>query len=145
MACRRDSGDIVMAKWIVRAGTTLVVAQLAVGSTAAAQSLAEVARKEAERRGATPEAGRVYTNDNLTPDFTKPVPPAPPPGSTPPAAAAAAPEATAAAPAPAAPAADAAKADEPTVTSPHGHAAPQATPAPAPKLASNGSRVPSFD
>ena len=47
---------------------------------AGAQSLAEVARKEAERRGTTGKPGKVYTNDNLTPDFTKP--PEPPPAPT---------------------------------------------------------------
>jgi hypothetical protein len=43
---------------------------------AGAQSLGEVARKEADRRGSTPPVGKTYTNDNLTPDFTKPAPPA---------------------------------------------------------------------
>jgi hypothetical protein len=42
----------------------------------AAQSLGDVARKEAERRGSAPQAGKTYTNGNLTPDFTKPAPPA---------------------------------------------------------------------
>jgi hypothetical protein len=41
-----------------------------------AQSLAEVARKEAERRGTTTPVTKTYTNGNLTPDFT--TPPAPP-------------------------------------------------------------------
>lgn len=41
----------------------------------AAQSLGDIARKEAERRGSAPQAGKIYTNDNLTPDFTKPAPP----------------------------------------------------------------------
>ena len=53
-----------------------VSAVLLTPPTLPAQSLAEVARKEAERRGTAPPATRVYTNGNLTPDFT--APPAPP-------------------------------------------------------------------
>ena len=41
-----------------------------------AQSLGDVARKEAERRGTAPPATKTYTNGNLTPDFTKPPAPA---------------------------------------------------------------------
>ncbi len=44
-----------------------------------AQSLADVARREAERRGTVMESGRVYTNDNITPDFTT----SPAPGTEP--------------------------------------------------------------
>ena len=56
---------------IITALTWLAVALVA--SSAAAQSLAEVARKEQERRKAVKEAGKVYTNDNVKPS------PAPPP------------------------------------------------------------------
>ena len=45
---------------------------LCAAAAASAQSLGDVARREAERRGSTPPAPRTYTNDNLTPDFTKP-------------------------------------------------------------------------
>ena len=51
---------------------------LALAVPASAQSLADVARKEAERRGAVPAPGKVYTNEDLTPDLTAP-PPAPAP------------------------------------------------------------------
>lgn len=34
------------------------------------QSLADVARREADRRASQPKAGRVYTNGDLTPDIT---------------------------------------------------------------------------
>jgi hypothetical protein len=57
---------------IVRA---FVLCAVAVG-TAEAQSLADVAKREADRRGAVTGAGKVYTNGDLKPDFTKP--PAPP-------------------------------------------------------------------
>jgi hypothetical protein len=50
-------------------------------AAAPAQSLGDVARREAERRGSTPPAPKTYTNDNLTPDFTKP--PAPEPAAAP--------------------------------------------------------------
>jgi hypothetical protein len=61
-----------------RAHAIIVLVPLALaGSTAHlnAQSLAEVAKREAERRGTAPQAGKVYTNGNLTPDFTVPSPP----------------------------------------------------------------------
>ncbi|MCC7032779.1 MAG: hypothetical protein IT179_08105 [Acidobacteria bacterium] len=57
--------------------TTLALA-LATAAPAAAQSLGDVARAEAERRNALPAQGRVYTNESLTPDFTKPPAPAAP-------------------------------------------------------------------
>ena len=41
------------------------------------QSLADVAKQEAERRGTVTGAGKVYTNGDLKADFSKP--PAPPP------------------------------------------------------------------
>lgn len=50
---------------------------VAAGAPAAAQSLADVARKEAERRQATQAPTRTYTNGSLTPDFTTPPQPAP--------------------------------------------------------------------
>jgi hypothetical protein len=46
-----------------------------------AQSLGEVARREAERRGTTAAAGTVFTNDNLKPDPTAPMPPSAPPAA----------------------------------------------------------------
>jgi hypothetical protein len=50
-----------------------------VGGMAGAQSLADVAKREAERRGTATGAGKVYTNGDLKPDFTKPAaPPAAP-------------------------------------------------------------------
>jgi hypothetical protein len=54
----------------------IVLSMLATGALeSAAQSLGDIARKEAERRGAAPQGGKTYTNENLTPDFTKPAPP----------------------------------------------------------------------
>lgn len=43
---------------------------LGVASPASTQSLADVARKEGERRREQPKTGKVYTNDNLRRDFT---------------------------------------------------------------------------
>ncbi len=51
----------------------LLVAHVAVISTASAQSLADVARKESERRQTVPGGSKSYTNTDL-----KPVPGAPP-------------------------------------------------------------------
>ena len=51
--------------------TLSAVACLAAG-VASAQSLGEIARKEAERRGTAPPATKTFTNENLTPDFTTP-------------------------------------------------------------------------
>jgi len=48
-------------------------------TVASAQSLGDIARKEAERRGTAPPATKTFTNDNLTPDFTTPPTPPPPP------------------------------------------------------------------
>lgn len=48
---------------------------------ASAQSLADIARKEAERRRSAPATSKVYTNETLTPDFTKVPEPAPPPSA----------------------------------------------------------------
>lgn len=59
---------------LVLALVLLVAAPLA----ASAQSLADVARLEAERRKAVAAPGKVYTNDNLRPDTFTPVPPAAP-------------------------------------------------------------------
>lgn len=53
-------------------GLVLAVVMFALAGTASGQSLADVARREAERRGATPKPGKVYTNESLTPDFTTP-------------------------------------------------------------------------
>ena len=49
-----------------------VLVALLAATPVGAQSLAEVARKEAARRAATPSAGKVYSNEDLTPDFSKP-------------------------------------------------------------------------
>lgn len=48
---------------------------LAVAGSAGAQSLAEVARAEEARRKAQTNPVKVYTNDDLQPDFTRPTPP----------------------------------------------------------------------
>ena len=56
---------------IVTAG---LVAPLLVALPAAAQSLAEGARREEARREAMPDAVKTYTNKDLTPDFTKAAP-----------------------------------------------------------------------
>lgn len=53
-----------------------VVAVLAWSAPAVGQSLADVARAEEARRKAVPDTGKVYTNENLRPDFTRPTPPA---------------------------------------------------------------------
>lgn len=66
------------------------VVMMVMAVPAGAQSLAEIAKKEAERRATVAAPGKVYTNDNLIPDFTKPLQPPP-----------AAPEAAAAEPGPA--------------------------------------------
>ena len=56
-------------------GVAVLSALLASAASSSAQSLGDVARKQAERRGPPPAAGKTFTNDNLTPDFTKPEPP----------------------------------------------------------------------
>ena len=56
-------------------GVAVFSALLASAAESSAQSLGDIARKEAERRGTAPVAGKTFTNDNLTPDFTKPEPP----------------------------------------------------------------------
>ncbi|MGE0039887.1 MAG: hypothetical protein AB7H88_02620 [Vicinamibacterales bacterium] len=67
---------------------TFVLALLvAVPAVAAGQSLADVARAEAARRKSVDEPVKVYTNESLKPDFTRPTPAAPSTGSPPPAAA----------------------------------------------------------
>ena len=50
------------------------------GQSLAAQSLADVARKETERRQVVKGSGKVYTNDDLTP---VPAPPSQPPAAEP--------------------------------------------------------------
>jgi hypothetical protein len=78
----------------------LIVALLSInGGWAQAQSLADVARAEAARRQEVVKARRVYTNNDLRPDSSRP---APPPAAAGPATAN---TAKPAAPAPAAPAA----------------------------------------
>ena len=73
------------------------------GSVARAQSLADIARKEEERRKATKGTGKVYTNDDLRrypvlPPPPQPAPPADAPGATDPLAGAKAPAAAPAEP-----------------------------------------------
>jgi len=61
---------------------------VACAATASAQSLADVARREEERRKAVRTSGKVYTNDALRPEQPSPgvVPAAPPPPAAQPAA-----------------------------------------------------------
>lgn len=65
-----------------RAAVGALVAVLAIAGAVEAQSLAEVARAEEARRKAVTEPVKVYTNDNLKPDFTRPTP-LPSTGTTP--------------------------------------------------------------
>jgi hypothetical protein len=58
-----------------------IVLLMAGAGWAQAQSLADVARAEADRRKAVVAPGKVYTNDDLRPDFTRPAPPPPAPGA----------------------------------------------------------------
>lgn len=60
------------------AGTIAILLVLSAASSVNAQSLAEIARMEAERRATVKVPGKVYTNADLIPDFTKPVPIDPP-------------------------------------------------------------------
>jgi hypothetical protein len=62
---------------IFRAFALCVVA----ACTADAQGLADVAKREAERRGTVSGAGKVYTNTDLVSDFTRPVAPPPAPAA----------------------------------------------------------------
>jgi hypothetical protein len=79
-----------------------VVAILLAGATwVQAQSLAEVAKAEEARRKAVTAPSKVYTNDNLRADFTRPTPPADPNAAAPAATATADPDAPAAADTPA--------------------------------------------
>ena len=63
------------------AGPVVVCFAIAVGCLSAAtpsgQTLGEVAKKEAERRKAQPEGGKVYTNKDLPASAQKPATPAP--------------------------------------------------------------------
>jgi hypothetical protein len=98
---RRDRADISFMRTILPFPSqlpsiaALVAMVLASAAPALSQSLADVARKEGQRRQEQPKAGKVYTNDNLRRDFTAsatPVDPgtaaAPGPTDTPPPAAA---------------------------------------------------------
>jgi hypothetical protein len=60
---------------VIQAASLLLIGALTTG--ASAQSLAEVARKEAERRQQLTTAGKRYTNDDLPADARSPVPAAP--------------------------------------------------------------------
>ncbi len=51
-----------------------VVAVMAWSAPVSGQSLADVARAEEARRKSVPDTSKVYTNDNLRPDFTRPTP-----------------------------------------------------------------------
>jgi hypothetical protein len=91
----REAYDAVMT---IRVSVAIALMVAGAGG-AQAQSLAEVAREEAARRKTVATPGRVYTNNDLRPDFTRPAPPPATPESTSAAGhgAAAAPEAGAAA------------------------------------------------
>lgn len=73
---RPDGADILcmrttMPFWNRFSSAVLVTTVLlGVASPASTQSLADVARKEGERRKEQPKTGKVYTNDNLRRDFT---------------------------------------------------------------------------
>jgi hypothetical protein len=70
--------------------TRVLMAMVLVAATAGAgqaQSLADVARAEAARRKAVGEPVKVYTNDDLRADFTKPATPPPATGTAAPSAA----------------------------------------------------------
>ena len=58
---------------------TVAAIVLLFATTAQAQSLADLARKEEERRKTVPEAAKVYTNKDLTPTAASSTPPAMPP------------------------------------------------------------------
>jgi hypothetical protein len=71
----------------------ILLAAVLAGVTAAAQSLGELARQEEARRKAIASPGKVYTNDSLKRDTSKPVaPPAAPAQGAAPAAADSSPE-----------------------------------------------------
>jgi hypothetical protein len=61
----------------------IVVLLLTAGAVraASAQTLADVAKREADRRGAVRATGKVYTNTDLVSDFTTPTVPPPPPSA----------------------------------------------------------------
>ncbi|MDH4065857.1 MAG: hypothetical protein OEW19_15770, partial [Acidobacteriota bacterium] len=58
----------------MRKSALIVVALFAGAGSAQAQSLADIARAEAARRKAVSQPSKVYTNEALRPDFTKPTP-----------------------------------------------------------------------
>ena len=58
---------------------TVAATVLLFATAAQAQSLAELARKEEERRKTVPEAAKVYTNKDLTPTAASSTPPSTPP------------------------------------------------------------------
>ena len=59
---------------VAAAALTWTLAMPAASALAQTPSLAEVARKEAERRKALPPSGKVYTNKDLPPSAQKPAP-----------------------------------------------------------------------
>ena len=65
------------ARYVLGVGLLALAASTLVSTAANAQGLADVARKEEERRKAmgkpAAKPAKVYTNDNLTADFTTPV------------------------------------------------------------------------
>ena len=63
----------------MRAHHFTVATVLLFATAAQAQSLAELARKEEERRKTVPEAAKVYTNKDLTPTAASTTPPTTPP------------------------------------------------------------------
>lgn len=68
------------AQFVTAAGLVLVAAGL-IAPSAFAQSLADVAKKEADRRKSVPEPAKVYTNKDLAP--VPPGAPSPPPPASP--------------------------------------------------------------
>jgi hypothetical protein len=88
---------------------TVVALILVSSATASAQSLADVARREEERRKAVGTAGRVYTNERLKPEPPASGAPAAMPGSDAPTTPAAPPTPAAGVSAPGAPGGDAGK------------------------------------
>lgn len=67
------SRAMVVVGWLAASAASVAVAE--------AQSLADVARAEEARRKAVRSGSKVYTNDDLQPDFTRPVPPPAPAAS----------------------------------------------------------------
>jgi hypothetical protein len=76
------AGGAVRARRIALAAAVSAAIVFAGPASGEAQSLADIARQEAERRKTIAVPGKVYTNDDLVPDFTRPPAPEPPAGAT---------------------------------------------------------------